>query len=152
MQPNLFNVKLSEIKVTYKSKVKYSEMRSITTSKDAEEILRNIWSDDIELREEFYMLVLNRANRVLGYYLISQGGIAGTVVDSKLVFSVALKCHASGIILAHNHPSGNTKPSPQDLDLTKKLVAGGKLLEISVLDHLILTAESFYSFADEGMM
>jgi DNA repair protein RadC len=152
MQLNLLKSNLSEIKVSYKSKVKYSEMRQIVTSKDAEEILRNVWSDDMELREEFYILVLNRAHKVLGYYLISQGGLTGTVVDVKLVFSVALKCHACGIILAHNHPSGNTKPSAQDLDLTKKLVAGGKLLEVSVLDHLILTTEEYFSFADEGMM
>ena len=152
MQPNLFNSNLAEIQVSYKSKVKYSEMRKIISSKDAEEILRNVWSNVMELREEFYMLVLNRANKVLGYYLISQGGTAGTVVDPKLIFSVALKCHASAIILAHNHPSGNTKPSEADLKLTKNLVAGGKLLEISVLDHLILTSENFFSFADEGLM
>ena len=152
MQPNLFNSNLAEIQVTYKAKVKYSEMCKIVSSKDAEEIFRNIWSDAMQLREEFYMLLLNRANKVLGYYRVSEGGTAGTVVDPKLVFSVALKCHASSIVLAHNHPSGNTQPSEADLKLTKNLIAGGKVLEISVLDHLILTSENFYSFADEGMM
>lgn len=152
MQPNLFNSNLAEIKVSYKTKVKFSEMRKIVSSKDAEEIFRNIWSDAMELREEFYMLLLNRANRVLGWYRISEGGTAGTVVDPKLIFSIALKCHASGIMLCHSHPSGNTQPSQADLSLTKNLVAGGKLLEISVLDHLILTSENFFSFADEGMM
>ncbi len=150
MQPNIFNSNLAEIKVSYKTRVKYSEMRKIDSSQDAEEILRNIWSDAMELREEFYMLLLNRANKVLGYYRVSEGGTDGTVVDPKLVFSVALKCHASSIILAHNHPSGNTKPSEADIRLTKDLIEGGKLLEISVLDHLILTAENFFSFADEG--
>ena len=126
--------------------------RKVVSSKDGEEILRNIWSNAIELREEFYMLLLNRANKVLGFYRISEGGTAGTVVDPKLIFSVALKCHASSIILAHNHPSGNTQPSEADLKLTKNLISGGKILEISVLDHLILTSESFFSFADEGLM
>ena len=152
MQPNLFNSNLAEIQVSYKSKVRYSDMSKIVSSKDADEILRNVWSDSMELREEFYILLLNRANKVLGYYRISEGGTAGTVVDPKLVFSVALKCHASSIILSHNHPSGNTKPSEADVRLTRNLVDGGKLLEISVLDHLILTSENFFSFADEGMM
>ena len=152
MQPNLFNSNLAEIQVSYKTKVKFSEMRKVVSSKDGEEILRNIWSNAIELREEFYMLLLNRANKVLGFYRISEGGTAGTVVDPKLIFSVALKCHASSIILAHNHPSGNTQPSEADLKLTKNLISGGKILEISVLDHLILTSESFFSFADEGLM
>lgn len=152
MQPNLFTSNLAEIKVTYKSKVKFSEMRKIQTSKDAEDILRTIWTDCIELREEFYMLLLNRANKVMGWYRISEGGTAGTIVDPKLIFSVALKCHACGIVLAHNHPSGNTTPSAEDLGITKKLVEGGKLLEISVLDHLILTSETYLSFADEGLI
>ena len=152
MQQNIFNSQLSEIKVSYSSKVKYSEMKTITTSKDVEETFRNIWSSGMEFREEFYILLLNRANKVKGYFLVSQGGLSGTVVDPKIIFSVALKCQASGIVMAHNHPSGNTKPSQQDIDLTKKIVAGGKLLEISVLDHVILTTDSHYSFSDEGMI
>lgn len=128
-------------------------MTPIKCSKDAETLLRSIWNmDTIELKEEFCILLLSRVNKVKGYYKVSEGGVSGTVVDPKIVFSVALKCSACAIILAHNHPSGNTTPSVQDLDLTKKLVAGGKLLEISVLDHLILTTEEYYSFADEGAM
>jgi DNA repair protein RadC len=152
MQQNLFTSHLAEIKVTYSSKVKFSEMRPIVTSKDADEIFRSIWSDGMEFREEFYMLLLNRANRVKGWYRVSEGGTTGTVVDPKIVFSVALKCNACGIVIAHNHPSGNTQPSSQDIDLTKKLVTAGKVLEISVLDHLIITFEKFRSFADEGLM
>lgn len=98
------------------------------------------------------MLILNRANKVMCWYLVSAGGTSGTVVDPKIVFAVALKCHASAIIIAHNHPSGNLKPSQQDVDLTKKLYSAGKLLEISVLDHIILTTEHFFSFADEGLI
>ncbi len=152
MQQNVFTSQLSEIQVTYKSKVKFSEMKLISTSKDGEEIFRSIWSDSMEFREEFYMLLLSRANRVKGWYRVSEGGTTGTVVDPKIIFSIALKCQACGIMLAHNHPSGNTKPSNHDLDLTKKIVAGGKLLEISVLDHLILTSENYLSFADEGLL
>ena len=152
MQTNLFNYNLAEIQVTYKTKVKFNEMRKISCSKDAEEILRSIWSNCIELREEFYILLLNRANRVLGWYRLSEGGTAGTVADCKLMFSIALKCNACGIILAHNHPSGNTQPSEADLNITKQFKQGGKLLEISILDHLILTSESYTSFADEGLI
>ena len=127
-------------------------MKQIRTSKDGENIFRNVWSDGMEFREEFYMLLLNRANKVLGWYRVSEGGLTGTVVDTKIIFSIALKCHACGIMLAHNHPSGNITPSQQDIDLTKKLCAGGKLLEIPVLDHIILSAENYFSFADEGML
>ena len=152
MQQTIFSARLSEINVTYKSLVKYADMRQITTSKDAEEIFRTIWSLGMELREESYMLLLNRANKVKGWFRLSEGGTSSTVVDVKLVFSVALKCTATAVILAHNHPSGNVKPSSQDIELTKKLVAGGKLLDVAVLDHIILTAETFFSFADEGMI
>ena len=127
-------------------------MRRINCSKDTEEIFRIIWSDQMELREEFYMLALNRANKVLGWYRISEGGTSSTVVDAKLVSSIALNCNASAIVLAHNHPSGNLKPSQADKDLTRQLKDGGKLLEISDIDHLILTAESYLSFADEAWM
>ena len=114
--------------------------------------MRSIWSDDLEIREEFNILLLNRANHVLGWFNVSVGGTSATVIDPKLIFSVALKCNASGVILAHNHPSGNLNPSDADLNLTTKLKEGGKILEIKILDHIILTSESYYSFADEGIM
>lgn len=141
-----------EIKVSYATSQNYCDMQVITSALDAEKVFRNIWSQSIELREECYALFLNRANRVLGWYLISIGGSAGTVVDPKIIFSTALICKAQGIIMAHNHPSGNTQPSAADLDLTKKLVEAAKLLEIGFLDHLILTKKHFYSFADEGLI
>ena len=127
-------------------------MKQVITSKDVEENFRNIWSDGMEFREEFYIMLLNRANKIKGWFRVSEGGTAGTVVDPKVIFAIALKCNSCGIVMAHNHPSGNCKPSQQDIDLTKKIVSGGKLLEISVLDHVILTKENYYSFADEGMM
>ena len=152
MQPNLFNYNLAEIEVSYRTTVKASERRKITNSKDSESVFREIWSDSMELKEEFYILLLNRANKVLGWYKVSEGGMSGTVVDPKLIFSTALKGLASSIILSHNHPSGNLKPSEQDITLTKRLKQAGELLEIPVLDHLILSNEGYYSFADEGIM
>ncbi len=148
---DLFSSNLSEISVNYSPKRKYSEMPKVTCSNDAVELLRSIWSDQIEYREEFVILCLNRANKVLGYSRISSGGTTGTVADPKIIFQIALKSNASSIILAHNHPSGNTDPSDSDTKLTTKLKSAGILLDIPVLDHIILTSESFYSFADEEL-
>ena len=96
--------------------------------------------------------LMNRANRALGIAQVSHGGISGTVADPKVIFQHALKANASSVILLHNHPSGNTQPSEADIHLTKKLVEGGKLLDIAVLDHLIVTIDGYYSFADEGLI
>jgi DNA repair protein RadC len=98
------------------------------------------------------VLFLNRANRVMGVYSLSHGGMTGTVADPKLVFIAALKAAACNIILAHNHPSGNLTPSSADISLTEKMVQAGKFLDINVLDHLIVTADGYLSFADDGMM
>lgn len=102
--------------------------------------------------EEFWILVLNRANRVLQHINISTGGVSGTVVDAKVIFKKALEHTASSIILCHNHPSGNLRPSQADIDVTNKLKSAGKTLDIAVLDHLIVTDRGYYSFADEGMI
>jgi DNA repair protein RadC len=149
---SIFNSNLAEINITYRNKQKYADMRKITCSNDAEEVLRSIWSDQIEYREEFVILCLNRANKVLGYSRISSGGTTGTVADPKIIFQIALKSNASSIILAHNHPSGNTDPSEADRKLTTKLKEAGSLLDIPVFDHIILVAERFRSLADEGEM
>jgi DNA repair protein RadC len=122
----------------------------ISASADAFRLLRE-HLEDIP-HEEFWILLLNRANRVIKKQQISFGGISGTVADPKIIFKIALEELASGIILAHNHPSGNLTPSPQDLELTRKLKESGKLLEILVLDHLIITRNKFFSFADEGIL
>lgn len=127
-----------------------SEKKQITASRDAFEILRSQYAD--LNHEEFWILLLNQANRVQRKQLISRGGRAGTVVDAKLVFETALQHRATSIILSHNHPSGNLRPSEQDLKLTKKIVEGGKLLDIRVLDHLIFSNNEYYSFSDEGDM
>lgn len=151
MQTELQN-QIAEIKVSYSTKVKPSERIKISNSQDAYNLFREIWSDQIELREEFVALFLNRANHVIGWFRVSIGGTTGTVVDPKIIFSVALKCMAHGIILCHNHPSGNLKPSDADLKLTVKLKKGSELLDISLLDHLIITSEGYYSTADNSIV
>jgi len=115
-------------------------------------LLANWDSSTIEFVEQFKVVLLNRANRVIGIFNLSAGGTTGTVAEPKLVFASSILRNASSIILAHNHPSGNLKPSSADIDLTKKLKEAGKLLDIPVLDHLIVTTEGYYSFADDGMI
>lgn len=142
----------AEIQLSFKTKVKPSDRPKIHSSREAYEILIGAWrNDNIELFESFKVLLLNRAHRVLGVLKVSQGGISGTVADPKIIFGAALKCAASGIIIAHNHPSGNLQPSQSDIDLTKKIKEGCKLLDVNFLDHLICTTENYYSFADEGL-
>lgn len=102
--------------------------------------------------EAFWIILLNRANRVIKKLQVSQGGVAGTVADPKIIFKAAVDELASGIILAHNHPSGNLTASQADIDLTKKLKESGKLLDIQVLDHVIIAGKTYFSFADEGLL
>jgi DNA repair protein RadC len=124
----------------------------ITTSESAEKFIRQFYGDDLEIFESFFILLLNRANETIGYAKISQGGIVGTVVDKKILLKYVVESLASGIILAHNHPSGNTNPSQADLNITKDLQQLCNLVDSTVLDHVILTADSFYSFADNGKL
>lgn len=102
--------------------------------------------------EEFWVMLLTTGNTVLDVVRISSGGVSGTSADPKIIFSKALAAKASSIIVAHNHPSGNLKPSDADIQITKKLTSGGKLLEVPVLDHIIICENSYMSFADEGYM
>lgn len=151
IQNSLFMV--SEIKVSYMPKFKASERPVVTCSRSAYEILYQNWDlGRIEMTEQFFILLLNRAKRVIGISEISSGGFAGTVVDPKVIFSIALKCAASGLVLAHNHPSSNLKPSYTDLTITKRLVEAGKILDLEILDHIILTKDKYFSFGDEGLM
>ena len=106
----------------------------------------------LDYREYFYILCLNRNNKVLGYCQISAGGLTGTMADVRMIMQTALKSNSCSIILSHCHPSGNLEPSEADKDLTKKIQEAGKVLDIAVLDHLIITSESYYSFTDEGKM
>lgn len=143
---------VTEISVTYHSKVKASQRIKISRSSDAYELLLSSWDDTIELYESFKIVLLNKANKVLGISLIGNGGVSGCVVDPKRVFATALLSGCSSIILCHNHPSGTTQPSEADVKITNKIKQAGVFLEIGVLDHLIITAEGFYSFADEGTL
>ena len=147
-------LKIAEVKVTYKSKVYAAERHQIRSSEDAHQVFRQIWDEDtIEFFEEAYLLLLDRTNRVMGWYKVSQGGMAGTVVDAKVIFATALKARANSIIIAHNHPSGVLRPSQPDKELTDKLFTAGKALDLPLLDHLILAPDGgCYSFADEGLI
>ena len=144
---------LNEIKIVYKRTD--FDLPQVTCSKVAYETALKAYSineSNIDLKEYFYILLLNRKNKVVGFYKLSEGGVSETTVDTKLIYSTCLKSLSSSIILVHNHPSGNLDPSRSDKNLTEKLVEGGKLLDIVVLDHLIITTEGYYSFADNGLM
>lgn len=126
------------------------EKKKITSSKDAVEVFKGQLAD--LPYEEFWIMMLDRANKIIDIENISKGGISGTVVDARIIFKNAIQNLASGIILCHNHPSGNNKPSQNDISLTRKLKDAGMLLDINVLDHIIISGSSFYSFADEGAL
>lgn len=127
-----------------------TKREKITTSTGVYELFRPLLLD--LPHEEFWVILLNRSSSIIKKEMISRGGVSGTVVDSKIIFKSAVENLASSVILCHNHPSGNTKPSEQDIQITKKLKEAGKLLEIPVLDHVIISETGYYSFADEGMM
>ena len=126
-----------------------TKREKIITSKDVFEIMKPSMMD--LPHEEFWLLMLNRANSVIKRELISRGGVAGTVVDTKIIFKTAVMNYANSIIICHNHPSGNLKPSEADFKITKNIKEAGKIMEIPLLDHLIITENGFYSFADEGI-
>ena len=127
-----------------------NDVVKISTSANAFDVLQPVFAD--LNHEEFWILLLNQANYIIGKQLISKGGMAGTVADPKIIFKTALEHNAAYIILAHNHPSGNLKPSAQDLNITRKMVEAGKMLDLHVLDHLIVTDKLFFSFGDEGLI
>jgi DNA repair protein RadC len=127
-----------------------SQRKKITSSEHAFNVLYASLSD--KTYEEFWVLLLDRANQVIDKMNISEGGMSGTVADPKKIFKIALDNNASSIILAHNHPSNNLKPSNNDIQLTKKIIEAGKVLEISVLDHLIIGNDKYFSFADESLI
>jgi len=145
--------RVSEIHVSYRPAIGNKPI--IVSALDAYlELIEFFPLDTIALQEKFCALYLNRVNRVLGVYELSTGGMTGTVADIRLLFSVALKVAATGIIIAHNHPSGNMKPSKADIELTRRIKEGAMILDIKLLDHLIISPveRGYYSFADEGEM
>jgi DNA repair protein RadC len=144
---------LNEISINYAKTTVYND--PVASSNDAAQIARKIYEhtqSNIELKEYFFVMYLNRRNQVLGYYKLSEGGMCSTVADQRIAFATGLKCLATSVILVHNHPSGSLKPSDPDIRLTRNFKSGGDLLDISVLDHLILSKEGYFSFADEGLL
>lgn len=143
---------ISEITVQYKPKKAHKP--KVTSSEEAVQIARYFFPEEsIGLQERFVVMYLNRANRVIGVYTASIGGITGTVADIRLILSVALKCAATGMILVHNHPSGNLEPSNSDEQLTHRVKEAAAYMDVSVADHIILSPdETYYSFTDEGIL
>lgn len=144
---------VTEVELVYRTKIKASQRLQIKCSSDLYLLLLEIWDRDrINMCEEFKVLFLNKANKVIGVYNESSGGITGTVADPRLILAAALKALATSIVIAHNHPSGNLKPSRADHEITMKIKEGAKFFDILVIDHLILTSEGYYSFADDGLI
>ncbi|SNQ43846.1 JAB domain-containing protein [Cellulophaga lytica] len=142
-------MKVSEIQVSYSNS--YEKKIKITNSKTTYDVVLSHWSDrTIEYQEEVKLLLLNRANIVLGIHELSKGGTTGCIVDIKMILAIALKCNAYGLILIHNHPSGNLKPSEADKSLTSKLREACEIVDINMLDHLIISKDGYYSFSDES--
>ena len=133
-----------------RKEIKEVKMEKLTNSLEAVNIMQPLLGD--LMHEEFWIIFLNRANGIIGKQQISKGGMSGTVADPRMIFKAALDQKAASIILCHNHPSGNNQPSAADVQLTKNISEGGKVLEITVLDHIIVTQHGFYSFADEGLI
>lgn len=147
-------LQLPEIQITLKFKGKKSELRTLTCAEDTADLLRELMSGDgmIHFREEVILLCMNQGNKIIGYYRLSAGGMTGTVADLRILATIALNCCANQVIIAHNHPSGNLEPSRADKELTKKAKEGLAMLDIRLLDHLIITDEGHYSFANDGML
>ncbi|MDC0338647.1 JAB domain-containing protein [Flavobacteriales bacterium] len=149
---------MKHINTTHEIQVNYERNygnSSISNSHSAAETCRKAFklsNANLCLKEYFFIVLLNRANQVIGYHKLSDGGLNGTVADVRLAFSIGLKCLASGMIITHNHPSSSLKPSNQDQALTNKFVEVGKVMDIKVLDHIILTETGYYSFADNGLL
>ncbi|MEJ5266547.1 MAG: JAB domain-containing protein [Bacteroidales bacterium] len=138
-----------KVKIVYSKTQKPHERVVIGTSADAYKVFKDIWSNQIDTREEMIILLLDRSNSVLGYHFLSMGGITGTVADIRLVFSIALNSLATSIIMCHNHPSGNLKPSDADINLTRRIRDTGKVMDITLLDHLIINNNNYCSMVDE---
>lgn len=145
--------RVAEVELVYKTTVKPSQRPKISSVKDCYELLKELWNENtIEMQEEFKVLLLNRGNKVIGVYEASAGGLTGTVADPRLILAAAIKSLAVSIVLSHNHPSGNLKPSRADEELTQKLKVAASYHDIKVIDHIIITSEGYYSFANEGLL
>lgn len=141
-----------EIQITY-TRTRKEFLGKVTSSRDAADFIRRTFrAGSLELQEHFITLYLNQAHEILGYYNHTVGGINATIADRRLILATALASASVAILVSHNHPSGNLKPSQPDIDLTRKLKEGAKILDIQLLDHIIITKNSYYSFADKGIL
>jgi len=145
---------VGEVDVVYRKRGKTTSHFYVKNSSDAEKFFRERWEPSLDMcvRESMFAIFLNRAHRIIGMSQISKGSITGIVVDNRIIARIALRMGASSVILAHNHPSGNLRPSEGDLNVTKSVKSALKLIDVDLLDHLIMTEESYYSFADNGEM
>jgi DNA repair protein RadC len=152
IQLSMFGV--AEVQLIYKNKIPASQRMKIACSRDAFDLFKTNWNPDtVEHCEEFKVLLMNRSNAVLGIIEVSKGGISGTVTDVRIILQAALKSNASGLIVCHNHPSGNLTPSESDSRITQKIKEAGNIMDIQLLDHLVITSEKdYYSFADRGRL
>ena len=147
------NTMVAEIQISYMPKIKLSSLPQISGQIDAYQLFIDTWDKTkIELVEQFRVMLLNKANRVLGICTLTTGNVSGTIADPKQIFALALKANATAIIIAHNHPSGNLTPSTEDYALTKKIKEAGDFLDLKVIDHFIVTSEGYYSFASKGVL
>jgi DNA repair protein RadC len=143
---------VAEVSLKYSSQKSYDEMPTITSPEEAAEFLRGIFDPDtIELREEFYVVLLSNTKQVLGYSKISIGSMTGTLVQPITVFQTAILGNSKSILVSHNHPSGNLKASSADIQLSKRLRDAGKLFGIDLTDHIILTKEAYTSMKELGL-
>ena len=146
-------VLVGEITLSYTSQIRISSRPILKDAECVYQVFLQTWDiSKIELLEQFRVMLLNRANRVLGICTLTSGNVTGTIADPKQVFAVALKANAVNVIIAHNHPSGCLNPSKADEELTRKMKLAGEYLDIKVIDHLIVTTEGYFSFADEGLI
>ncbi len=145
---------VNEISIRYKERIPAPFWKQITSSKDAAELLFQMWNKDtIAVHESFKIVLLNNSNKVKGIYQISQGGITTTLVDLRILFAVVLKTLSVGILLAHNHPSGKLEASGADKAITKKVKLAAQLFDVKVIDHIIMAPNGdYFSFADQGML
>jgi len=144
-------MEVAEIKVSYSNN--NIERIKVTNSQILYNLILRQWNLDlIEFQEEVKIVLLNRANIVLGIYEMSKGGTSGTVVDIKIILGIALKCNASSVVITHNHPSGSLEPSYSDKETTKKLKEACEILDLNLLDHLIITSEGYFSFSDNNIL
>ena len=143
---------ISEIEISYKPK--RSNHPVVKSSNDAYNYLKQFYPEEtIALLEQFTVAFLNRANRIIGISVVSKGGITGTIADPRLILATALKTAATGIVLCHNHPSGNLQASTADIEITKKIQSACNFLDIKLLDHIIISPSGTYlSFADESLL